>query len=316
MIYVILFPFLVLNVFSLETDNYLSWELNLKDSSDKINWYFEQEIRKALKISNSKSKSQSCSEVTSEISSRFKAFLVHNNPVENWLIQNLDNSEVYPSTFEYVEQSIYRNPWRFYIPKFGLAPNIQVNGIYFGMDKLTHLTSTGRIYFSIYKHQMDKGHSETDSEISAITYGLLDELSIHGLGASGVYSYADLEANYQGLRFYKRFCSQAKDNYLMKGPDQKWSLKKPPQIEDYVNPGWDETYNSSFYLKGNWKKIEPVISSYYCSRSKEQSVSKRFKSYEGRWEKNLSQHFIESLKALNSPLTPKDKSQNLSIVCQ
>jgi hypothetical protein len=93
---------------------------------------------------------------------------------------------------------------RFYLKYSGLSPNLQINGYYLGADKLSHFASTGRRYLKRYLKKKKKGFSEEDSVQAAIRYGLLNEASVLGWWASGVFSYADMEANYQGLVYYKK----------------------------------------------------------------------------------------------------------------
>lgn len=307
---------LSINAFSLETDNYLTWDIELKNSSEKINLYLKNEINIALNQVNSGSKTLSCFEVTSKIANRFRARLVHDNPIETWLLNNLDPSEFYPTTRDYIQESIYRVPYRFYLSSFGLAPNIQVNDIYFGMDKLTHFSSTGRHYFTIFFGKMKLSPSFVEAEIAAIDYGLLDELTLHGFWASGVFSYADLEANYQGLQFYKNFCFNKNKNYLRKNEENKWVLIKSPRIEDYVSPLWDESFNTSYYLPGNWKKILPTIQNDYCSMRKENEVKKRIQYYKKIKKSSFSELYIQSLKKQESLSTPFDIQQTLGNVCK
>ncbi len=304
------------NAFSLETDNYLSWKIDLDDSSQEINQFIETQIKVALDRSNNKKTVQNCHEVTNEIASRFRAILVHHNPMENWLLKHLDSNQMYPSSQKHVEQSIYRNPMIFYIPAFGLSPNIQVNGIYFGMDKLTHFSSTGRHYFNIFIRQKMNKKSDTDSAKSAIHYGLLDESTLHGHWASGVYSYADLEANYQGLIFFKKFCHDEKNTYLRRNPDQSWGLEQSPAIEDYVNPAWDESYNNSFFLTKNWNKIAPVLEEEYCPLRNDPKIRRRFNKYDRVSKKSFSQRYIESLEKGKSIFTPREFNQSLEELCR
>ncbi len=307
---------LSLNAFSLETDNYLTWNLELEDSSEKINHYLEKEINKALSEINSKSKPLTCFEVTSKIAMRFKARFVHDNPIETWLLKNLDPNEFYPATRDYIEESIYRVPYRFYLSSFGLAPNIQVKNIYFGMDKLTHFTSTGRHYFTIFQGKMKRSPSLEEAEKAAIDYGLLDEMTLHGFWASGVFSYADLEANYRGLQFYKNFCFNKNKNYLRKNEEHKWILIKSPRIEDYVSPLWDETFNPSYFLPNNWKKILPTIKEEYCFMRKENKVRNRIQYYKEITRSSFSEQYIQSLKNQDSLTTPYDLHQTLANVCK
>lgn len=134
---------------------------------------------------NTQPRPLSCQEVTKEIASVFRARRVHDNPIEKWLFKNLDPEEFYPITIFYVEDSIFRDLYRFYIPAFGLAPNVRINGVNLGMDKLTHWSSTGRHYFSIFVTEKALGASDFEATLSAIHYGILDELTLHGYWARG-----------------------------------------------------------------------------------------------------------------------------------
>jgi hypothetical protein len=303
------------NVFALETDNYLAWEIELEDSSQKINQYLEEQIQIGLSEANAKKDFQSCFDVTKKIASRFKAKFVHDNPVEKWLRLNLEHGQYYPDTMNYVLSSIYRSPYRFYIPKFGLAQNIKVNHIYFGMDKLTHFTWTARNYFLIFIKEIKNQKSESEATQAAIQFGFLDELTLHGFWASGVYSYADLEANYQGLLFYKNFCFSGKDNYLKLNEKEKWELVRLPRIEEYVSPKWDESYNLSYYLPENWTKIAPSLATKYCSLRHAPKVVQRFNYYRNFKPKSFSENYIDSLHKQNNFFTPFDKNQSLKNLC-
>lgn len=262
---------------ALETDNYLSWGIELRDSSGEINRFFREGIRNSLrKIDRHDEKS--CAQMTELIGKDFASFLVHDNPVENWLFSVLSSDEMYPMGINYVEESIYRIPFRFYIPLFGLAPNIQVKDFYFGTDKLSHFASTGMIYYKIFRKELAAGSSGADAERKAIDWGIRDEKSVHGYWASGVFSYADLECNYQGLRFYRKFC-ESDSPYLQK-KNHEWVLAVSPDIRDFVSAFWDETFEPSYLLPENWAKVAPILREYYCPRRTEPSVEGRFSYYQ------------------------------------
>lgn len=254
--------------FALETDNYLSWRRELQDSGEEINRYFNREVREVL-AGQSKSQ-QDCEETVDQIGEHFRSRLVHDNPVENYLLETLSDAEVYPTSLFHVPESIYRNPFRVYIPFFGLAPNIQVRGFYFGTDKLSHFASTGKTYYDI--------HRKSGSLEKAIAWGIRDEKSVHGYWASGVFSYADLEANYQGYRFYRSFCHGPRP--LLGRANGAWGLRRSIRIEDYVSGLWDETYLENHRLQGNWEKIRVVLKEEYCELAQSPRVKNRFRHYE------------------------------------
>lgn len=304
-----------LNALALESDNYLMWNRELKDSGREINSYIIDQIQTALMISNRKVKIQTCEQVTAQIASRFKTFLVHDNPLENWLMKNLSSDQIYPRTLNYLPQSIYRDPFRFYIPAFGLAPNVQVNNFYFGTDKLSHFSSTGSTYFKIYLQSLRKGRSKHQAKIDAIHFGLRDEATLHGYWASGVFSYGDLESNYQGFLFFRRLCSDDQDNYL-EFEDGHWVLKHEPDIADYVDGNWDESFYPSHLLTENWKKVSVALKT-YCTISHDPAVLERFAYYHATKHESFSQSYIEALHSGSNPRVPNpEKEQSFSDLCR
>jgi len=305
-----LFFFVSLSSFALETDNYLSWDKELSDSSSHINRYLSDSINSSLSVIPDH-RNKTCEEITELIAKEFESHLVHDNPVENWLFQVLTSQEMFPEGLHYVEESIYRDPYRFYIPWFGLAPTIQVNGFYFGTDKLSHFASTGMIYFRIYKDEMRKGKISADATRKAIDWGIRDEKTVHGYWASGVFSYADLEANYQGLKFYKDFCKKD-GSFLSQKNDGEWKLVRTPDIAEYVSGFWDETFELSYRLPENWKKVSGVIREKYCVLSATDGVKKRFQYYRQSSVPGFSKEYIRQQKDLPDP----SELQSISSLCQ
>lgn len=285
---------------ALETDNYLVWGVELEDSTPIINTYLNDEIEELLL----KSKSESCSDITADIFSTFKSYLVHHNPVENYVLGHASEKQIFPRDIYYVDRSIYQDPFRFYIPAFGLSPNIQVEGVYFGTDKLSHFASTGMEYLIRYQRSLENGSDEKKAIESAVMFGVRDEKSLHGHWASGVYSYADLEANFQGFLFYKELCSK----YITQMTDGKWILKHKVDIRKYVNPHWDESYNLSYRLPENWKKVASILKRDYCSKAENPEVQKRFDYYKTLDQGNyLHFRFLD----LNQP-----KPQSFTQLCR
>ncbi len=298
----LLFSFLICLPFSshaLETDNYLSWGKTLKDSSIHINEFLSGTIESTLKETSDHDK-KSCEQMVSIIAEKFESHLVHDNPVENWLFRVLTDEEMYPVDLHYVEESIYREPYRFYIPWFGLAPTIQVNGFYFGTDKLSHFASTGMIYYRIFQKEIRKGTPASAAIRKAIDWGIQDEKTLHGFWASGVFSYSDLEANYQGLRFYQRFCA-SENSYLKKSAEGFWDLARSPEIAEFINGYWDESYLLSFRKPDNWENVAKILIKEYCPNRLMLSVKERFSYYEKYSALSESQQYLLQLTKLPGP---------------
>jgi hypothetical protein len=297
---------------ALETDNYLSWKKELRDSSAHIDRFFEEGINEGLrKIPSHESKA--CSEMTVELAKDFASFLVHDNPVENWLFKVLNAEEMFPGDLFYVEESIYREPYLFYIPWFGLAPTIQVNGHYFGTDKLSHFASTGMIYYKIYVRELQKGRSHEEALRSAIDWGVKDEMTVHGYWASGVFSYADLESNYQGLLFYLNFC-QGDHPYLQLDKSGEWKLAIHPEIKNFVSGLWDESFELSYRLPENWNKVQNVLKEEYCALAETPHVRARMSHYLKMSNQSFSKSYLEELKRIGLAPDPA-KEQSFSALC-
>ena len=74
--------------FSLETDNFLTWGLELKDSSTQINDYINKKIQSELIKINKKRRKYSCETVRDKLIVSFRGFITH--PMEHWIESSLE----------------------------------------------------------------------------------------------------------------------------------------------------------------------------------------------------------------------------------
>lgn len=88
-----------------------------------------------------------------------------------------------------------------------LSPTIRMYGHEFGIDKLEHLFQQGHQYYEIVSKALDGGRSLDESVKKAIDWGKKTERTYYGILTSGVYSNADLNANFIGLKFYQGLAS-------------------------------------------------------------------------------------------------------------
>lgn len=84
-----------------------------------------------------------------------------------------------------------------------LSPTIRMYGHEFGIDKLEHMFQQGHQYYERVDEAMKEGRSREEAVKKAIEWGKLTERTYYGILTSGVYSNADLHANYVGLKFYE-----------------------------------------------------------------------------------------------------------------
>jgi len=97
------------------------------------------------------------------------------------------------------EETIFRLNLTDYLTQ---SATIRLWGVEFGIDKLEHFFQQGWTYHEIAKRARSRGRSEAEANRAAIKWGRVSENTFYGLIVSGVYSNADLFANYAGMKFY------------------------------------------------------------------------------------------------------------------
>lgn len=303
--------------YALETDNFISWGKELKDISPELNAFIVDEINEALVEANNKRKVQSCNQVTMRIAKRFKTLSPIAHPIEDWIKGNLGEEHMFPVGSGYIKASIYMHPHYFYLHKMPVAPNVRIGEFYLGTDKISHFSSTGRRYLAHYLKKIKKGLSPEEALKSAIRFGLGQEATILGSWSSGVFSYGDMEANYQGFLFFKKMCMNESDNYLAQDEEGVWSLVKEPDMRDYVSAYWDETFNRSYRLPKSWKGSSGVLKEMYCSQGVMDLGAMRLEHYKSFPHTSFSLEYIKQLQTegyYRAPIPPKE--QELAEVCK
>jgi len=125
---------------------------------------------------------------------------------------------------------------------FGVGGTIRLNNELIGTDKLGHFISQGRKYYRRFRRY---GSEERAAEQSHLT-----ERAIFGQLSNGIFSNADLVANYEGHRFYR---SLFEDNIvdgkpsILRWEDDHWVIQRPFDWADHVNEYWDEALNVNYF---------------------------------------------------------------------
>jgi hypothetical protein len=91
-----------------------------------------------------------------------------------------------------------------------ISPTIKAYGAEFGTDKTAHFFEEGYTYYKISKRAAAKGSTLEEADRKAIRWGQKTEHTYFGTWVSGVYSNADLAANYVGLLFYRGLTKEIK----------------------------------------------------------------------------------------------------------
>ncbi len=119
-----------------------------------------------------------------------------------------------------------------------LSSGINVAGIYFGTDKLSHFMTEGFDYWQI----LVKGGTEADF----LAHGKGEEEGKYGWAWSGVKSYGDMYANYKGLSFWGQLFDGPKP-FLKCQADGSWRQVREFDWKEYVSSGLNETINCNEY---------------------------------------------------------------------
>jgi hypothetical protein len=155
-----------------------------------------------------------------------------------------------------------------------LTPMIRIGEVIVGTDKLEHMFGMGQTYFKRY-------HLKNRKLRRVLKQGIAREKTFLGgnILATGVFSYADLSANFNGMRFWNHIL-QKRDDVLGKkhnlGPyvscnDGQWQVVhlNPLDFRNYIDASMDESINCSKFatyagLKKFKKGIKSVNENYTC----------------------------------------------------
>ncbi|ATH07066.1 hypothetical protein BIY24_03675 [Halobacteriovorax marinus] len=143
----------------------------------------------------------------------------------------------------------------------GLLGVTKIGGRRVGVDKLGHFFVEG---FGFFRRAYVK---KEGSVANAIRWGKFTENSYFGLTTTGVYSNADLVANFNGMRFWnmlflfeKDAAFNSKNRYsetpFLSCDNAKWKLNKKFSIRYFVDDAWDESLNCNYY---DSEKIQDAV---------------------------------------------------------
>jgi hypothetical protein len=141
-----------------------------------------------------------------------------------------------------------------------LSPTVNVHGTYMGTDKLGHLFQQGYEYFVEYRDEELRGGGERRALARAVRLGVGQESGFFGEALIGVYSNADLAANYAGLKFYLnltrtvRVGASSVPPLLARGEGGRWVLNPAGRgaaarelLRPFVSDHFNEALNPSRY---------------------------------------------------------------------
>lgn len=289
---------------ALEVDQYLSWGVELEDSAAPVNDFLNRGIEAVLARLDRRggdAEPIACEAIPPRVYrylynnlvwSRWSDFVRHDKAIDRF-----PGREV--GYWDYLRASVFRKPaFPFIMP---MARSIRIGKVYLGSDKLGHFLGTGRRYYRRYLQARAHGKPPEEAMRRAVRWGIWFEKRLVGGLVDGVFSHADLEANFQGMRLAIDLCDPAR-GHLMPSvvggqggePGRRvWRLARRVDLRDYVTPDFDETFNPNFYSRYRWKRIRPILVAEYCPRWAAGEVEQRLSAYRDGYTPSFSQREID-----------------------
>lgn len=238
---------------SAEVDNYYVYDANeLADITDELNRYYNEVLRKTVAEWSPKKRANS---------KRFlKEFYKNIEQTALWSKAKFMIKENKLSHTDKEVEHIYKGAPMRYGPLVKLSQstfNIRLNGVTMGVDKIGHFLDGGFLYYTIYQRDGD--------EDRAVRFSLWTEQTFFGKWTTGVFSNADLVANYEGMRFYR---SIVEDDIV---PGKKATIvfdshgrpifqeEHPIDLRHHVTEFWNEAILPSLFTKGMTKYVKKKL---------------------------------------------------------
>lgn len=139
-------------------------------------------------------------------------------------------------------ESVYAAAHYNYFTENYLVPSVQVCGVKMGADKLAHMFILG---FRLYNLYMEKNSGYDANALRQVCDD--EEHFFQGGATAEIASYADIEANMQGLRLMQDLFNGRK--YISRDP-LTGTVWRSGNIDvcDYITPGFDEAFLKSEYV--------------------------------------------------------------------
>ncbi len=339
---------------ALETDQYMVWGKDLKDSSEALNAYYNQNFARSIARINADPSlaAKSCEDATIDVLQEYHAFW-WGERIENWILDNNDIQKIPEynnmTRMHAIQQSIYRDVFKFKAKILGY--NIRIGDVNLGIDKIGHFSSVGLSYYQrlLTAARARKIQVETSNflpylnklaEVSitfpakdprlaivneAITWGIKMEKWMWGYAVSDTFSYADMEANYQGLLFALNICSGPQPFMKKENGIFKVNKERPIDLRQFINPLFDESFNPSHYQTKIYTTIKPYLRQ-YCALRESDEIKWLFANYSKLMERfghSYSEQYLNFLRTTKKSADskryflhdPTRAKQTMNFVC-
>ena len=269
-------------VFAFETDQYNLPTKPLADIGDEVSQYAEDNLRKAVEKLNAKIiDAENCLATKSEKSNckseeklRVELNFLRSEEAVALEFYKLVGTGIPPFTasgswmesHKFIAQPArYKTSFRksvFYVfPSnyIGISSTVNLYGSEFGTDKIAHIFQQGYSYYKIYNRALAKGLTPAEAAQKAIKWGRSTEHTYYGTLISGVFSNADLCANFVGMRFYQNLTRDVKignktKQAILTLENGKWKFNKKIDLQTFllkpfISEHFNEAFNPSIFIK-------------------------------------------------------------------
>jgi hypothetical protein len=180
-----------------------------------------------------------------------------------------------------------------------LSPTINLYGSYLGADKLGHFFQQGYDYHREFRREESRGGGEPRALARAVRLGIQQERGIFGEALVGVYSNADLAANFAGLKFYLNltrpvrvgdatlppaFVRDRSGNWARHAERGPLDLLRP-LVGDHFNEALNPSrYHGAFHrtVRANVRRrIEPLLAFYGTDAARARETQDQLSTWHG-----------------------------------
>ena len=155
-----------------------------------------------------------------------------------------------------------------------ISPTVNMYGSRFGVDKIEHIFQQGYTYYKIYGDAVAKGINAEDAIKKAVKWGRISERTFFGSLVSGVFSNADLYANYAGMRFYQGLFKSVKIGDITRPAvlilrDGVWTINETDDLQQtftkpFITEHLNEALNPSIFSFNLRFSIRRIVKKQAC----------------------------------------------------
>ena len=164
----------------------------------------------------------------------------------------------------------------FAIKYLTISATVNLYGSQFGTDKIAHIFQQGYAYYKKYQRGLNKKMSDAEAAQKAVRWGETSERTYYGTLASGVYSNADLAANYAGMRFYQNLTHEIKlgdvtQAAILMLKEGVWTFNENINLREsllkpFISNHFNEALNPSKYIIGLRFSVRRVVRQKSCGQ--------------------------------------------------